>query len=809
MSVITQIRRSNEDFAQPKPGSLVVCAGTVTCGDVLSMGAGFLAFKATFPGSSWWNHLQEKLITPRRLKDNLSIDKDIRKTIKIPSYLSNIAKNGTLIGSVATVPYLRQNNPILLNNEISAREQYKDAVRGAVKEAQQLGRPLYIQPLGIGVYGWDPELAATLFYEVFQELDIEGRKDIKNKIDITIPIYDVSKKDSPDSKFMTRINHLIKNSPVAKTHAASIPDEKEYIKLSALLNKDQRGKELTDFFFFRKRLATHKNYWVKNPNEKMSDINAVLTIISEDLMEQQYSEGNFGDLHQKGKSAFHQNHGTAHGLRQKEYQRQYLTYIKEFGTDKFKEAASNFTPEEFEIMQLSAYMHRIGRTNEQPFSGDKLYGPRSQEIFTAVATQLGFKAELITFVAGTMSTFRSKTEIAGQNKGDSTFDPKNFSNAFVDVPQGSARQKAILMERLIEAGHQTDLTRCYGYNQFSSTSQNIASRLNGLLTPEISSITVANNFLYLSESLCKATGAQVTMVPQDRCCSINIGLAISSANAPIQTRDRLAAAGDLFSRETLKKRKAPATTSGTVLPTKTASASPSHSPSKDFQLGNGHKVTGINDKGRYYEVIGKNNANEARSIRVYKEGAIKSFDGSDKIEGYVGKKMEENVTFIFKHFKIELPSTKTPVTASTATTSALPEKTATTTPPVKTATTALPATTSDTAPPVKTAPPARTAETTLPANTSPRAESPSSQEESSALFSMMLNYAEACQPILLGLIVGSIILAALSLVGMPLAVALSVGVGAGILTSGVSFFSSPVKETILEENNDEKISKSL
>jgi hypothetical protein len=311
------------------------------------------------------------------------------------------------------------------------------------------------------------------------------------------------------------------------------------IKLSGKAKFDQMGNDLTNYFSYRTSLNTHAKFWLKDPNARTQDLNDVMTIISEDLMEKDYSEvqsgGHSGNVNFDGQKAYHQNHGTSHGLRQREYQTQYLELVKQKGTPAFKEAAENLTDQELEIMKLAAFMHRLGRTNESGFQGDPLYGPRSMQIFTQVALELGFDAKLVDFVAGTMNKFRSADEMQKQNVGDTTADP-DYS-AFSDIPVGCARQKAILFERLIEAGHQTDLVRCWHPKKYPGVRDNIALRLNGMLDPECDTKDIATKFLDIAGTLCRATGAPVNMLSKHS--PLNAKLAVSSVHDVVGTTSTL------------------------------------------------------------------------------------------------------------------------------------------------------------------------------------------------------------------------------------------------------------------------------
>ncbi len=165
----------------PPERALIVCAGTVTCRTVADMGSGFNMFKRYFDqnkhsssesSKGWQEDLNQKL-TGYQYKRPL------------PLYCQ-IAQQGSYIGGVATVAYLQGRNHITPTHQRMAQEdleeQYKAAVRLAIQDAIRLNRPLYIQPLGIGVYGWAPVLAATLFGEVLAEFQ-------STALEVYIPIY--------------------------------------------------------------------------------------------------------------------------------------------------------------------------------------------------------------------------------------------------------------------------------------------------------------------------------------------------------------------------------------------------------------------------------------------------------------------------------------------------------------------------------------------------------------------------------------------------------------------------------------------
>jgi hypothetical protein len=182
---------------KPQPNSLVVCAGTITCTTVVQMGSGFMLFKNLFNKKTLWKDSLQGIL------DRFHNGKEV-----MPSYILVAAENGYL-GAVATVPvkstkglgFEKFSNKI--EQELAFIMQYKEAVRLAVFDAIKLNRPLFIQPLGIGVYGWEPEQAAGLFVEAIKEADPNSL------VDIRIPLFD-SKELSKDQRFK---NEFIRLAP--------------------------------------------------------------------------------------------------------------------------------------------------------------------------------------------------------------------------------------------------------------------------------------------------------------------------------------------------------------------------------------------------------------------------------------------------------------------------------------------------------------------------------------------------------------------------------------------------------------------
>ncbi|WP_347251608.1 hypothetical protein [Legionella sp.] len=170
---------------EPQANSLIVCAGTVTCTSVLSMGSGFTVFKQFFnqnihyqnAAGGWQKALQTIL-------DNYHSQQE-----EMPAYI-RIAEQDGYLGGVATVPFVAGNVGLTfetLSDSVERKkrfkEQYKAAVQGAVLDAKQLSRPLFLQPLGIGVYGWDAKEAAEIVADAIAEADPN------DEVDITIPLF--------------------------------------------------------------------------------------------------------------------------------------------------------------------------------------------------------------------------------------------------------------------------------------------------------------------------------------------------------------------------------------------------------------------------------------------------------------------------------------------------------------------------------------------------------------------------------------------------------------------------------------------
>ena len=142
----------------PDSGDFFVSAGTVTVTNVEGMGSGFKKFKQYFgfnqnPKPDWVAALQNNL------------DAFHQRQSVMPAFQP--VKSGDQLGGIATVPSINAGKNC--DNAKAKDIQYKEAIQGAINGARTAGKPLYIQPLGIGVYGWDAEKAAELFADVIAQ----------------------------------------------------------------------------------------------------------------------------------------------------------------------------------------------------------------------------------------------------------------------------------------------------------------------------------------------------------------------------------------------------------------------------------------------------------------------------------------------------------------------------------------------------------------------------------------------------------------------------------------------------------------
>lgn len=166
----------------PPKRALIVGAGTVTLTNVDNMGFGFAKFKGFFSNTmNQWRVALEKHL------------KDFAKGTPLPPFipLDQAINADGCVGAVATVPSLADgiglmrgySKPPSAAQMQELEKQYKSAVVGAVAEAKRLGRPLYLQPLGIGAYGWAPKKAAQLTAEAIRAADPN------KEVSITVPLY--------------------------------------------------------------------------------------------------------------------------------------------------------------------------------------------------------------------------------------------------------------------------------------------------------------------------------------------------------------------------------------------------------------------------------------------------------------------------------------------------------------------------------------------------------------------------------------------------------------------------------------------
>jgi hypothetical protein len=249
------------DSLIPKKNSLVVCAGTITCYKVSDMGSGFVLFKDLFegglscntPGKTWEEELQ------------VYLDSYFNEKKPMPSYVRVAQqKKGAFIGGVATVPvkgHLGVNHPEEKPSEIEEESQYKLAIINSINDARALKRPLFLQPLGIGVYGWDSKKAATLFAESIILADPN------NEIDITIPIYNQSA-HSADQVFKETFNQVMTKMLKEELSKKEEPKKEESKKEKPKKKKPKKEKPKKEKFSNKKILMAIVQELINNIENK-------------------------------------------------------------------------------------------------------------------------------------------------------------------------------------------------------------------------------------------------------------------------------------------------------------------------------------------------------------------------------------------------------------------------------------------------------------------------------------------------------------------------------------------------------------
>lgn len=108
-----------------------------------------------------------------------------------------------------------------------------------------------------------------------------------------------------------------------------------------------------------------------------------------------------------GVAVYKQNHGTGHAIRQMIYTDALIDKISTDGSPKGQDVAAkvNANPELKAAMKLAAYCKRIGRSfdHEHDDKGHiSVYSQRSADMFAKMATELGFKSDVIAVIQESM-----------------------------------------------------------------------------------------------------------------------------------------------------------------------------------------------------------------------------------------------------------------------------------------------------------------------------------------------------------------------------------------------------------------------
>lgn len=228
-------------------------------------------------------------------------------------------------------------------------------------------------------------------------------------------------------------------------------------------------------------LSLFINYWDKSTNQIQKQ--DLFQQLSQDIFENPYVDNPTDYEYRNNAIAFHPNHGSLQAVRMSVLINIVISILKLsysalLHTSSFHNTVMEITKEEQSCLELAAFLFKSGRTNEQGWSDDSTYGPRSVIIFTQIALDLGFNAELVSMIAG-------------------SFD--------FDQTGDSASLKQLLFQRVLAICHTCDLIRCNA--KYEYLHNKIENLLNGFLNIPTGNIT--DVLLSFASLLCKETGSPV------------------------------------------------------------------------------------------------------------------------------------------------------------------------------------------------------------------------------------------------------------------------------------------------------------
>ena len=234
-----------------------------------------------------------------------------------------------------------------------------------------------------------------------------------------------------------------------------------------------------------RHLTAFQDYW------KGYTPYALFKILSEDLIEIPYVDNPADITERFGKKAYHTNHGSTHAIRQYILCKNYLDFFKREAKPEIKDIANQLSLEEKSCLELACFLFRSGRTNEMGWVDDLTYGLRSAEIFSQIASDLGYNAKLIKLIANSYD-YHSKLLI---------------NESLTAQSLETTTKKANLFRVLLKLAHETDLVRCEAKSE--PLIEQIHSTLLEVL-PEKTTSEASKAFLNFACVLCRETGAKVT-----------------------------------------------------------------------------------------------------------------------------------------------------------------------------------------------------------------------------------------------------------------------------------------------------------
>ncbi|STX36885.1 SidE phosphodiesterase domain-containing protein [Legionella feeleii] len=197
-------------------------------------------------------------------------------------------------------------------------------------------------------------------------------------------------------------------------------------------------------------------------------------------------------------TVYHRNHDVTHAVRQRHYAQNYLEIIAKYGKDEFSTLAEAIIndAEVKTCLELAIFLCRSGRTNEQSGRDDPNNAKRSSELFTEVATRLGFDKGLIEFLAFSIATHKP--------------DFAKYKDLVSKLPGNDKEKLAKLLYRIIDLSHHTDLVRCKTGGPDQPVRKDIEHELSELLAEnKVNVPNAVSNLLTYAIQACKTTGTCV------------------------------------------------------------------------------------------------------------------------------------------------------------------------------------------------------------------------------------------------------------------------------------------------------------